>query len=84
MAMGLTQGRGNDNPTNNTQEANKPSGQEGTKSGNVVTRYCRLLHRSCASLDLKTTFKNIKIHRILSLTCAKTVELKSANAQPLR
>ena len=43
------------------QGVNKPSGQEHTTSGNIVTRYHRLLHRHCASLDLETAFKQIKI-----------------------
>ena len=30
-------------------------------SGNAGTRYCRLLHRHCASLDLEIAFKQIKI-----------------------
>ena len=34
---------------------------EHTASGNTGTRYHRLLHRHCASLDLETAFKQIKI-----------------------
>ena len=45
----------------NGQETNKPLGQEHTVSGSTITRYHRLLHRHCASLDLETAFKNINI-----------------------
>ena len=55
------QGHGKDNPMDDRQEASKPSGQECTKSGSIVTRYHRLFHRLPASLDLETAFKNIKI-----------------------
>ena len=34
---------------------------EHTASGNAGTQYHRLLHRHCASLDLETAFKQIKI-----------------------
>ena len=44
-----------------SQEANKHSGCEPTESGNIVTRYRRLLHRRCASLDLESAFKRINI-----------------------
>ena len=36
-------------------------------SGNAGTRYCRLLHRHCASLDLETAFKQIKISQNIQL-----------------
>ena len=52
---------GKDNLTDSEQGANKPSGQEHTVSGSTITRCCRLIHRHCASLDLETAFKKIKI-----------------------
>ena len=51
----------NDSPTDGEQGVNKPSGHKHIASGNTVNRYCRLLHRHCASLDLETAFKQIKI-----------------------
>ena len=63
-------GRGTDNPMEEGQEARKPLGQEHTVSGSIVTRYHRLLHRCCVSLDLETTFKQIKIsHDIKPKLC---------------
>ena len=52
---------GKDSPMDGKQGVNKPSRQEHIASGNTVTRYHRLLHRHCASLDLETAFKQIKI-----------------------
>ena len=43
------------------QGANRLFMPEHTASGNAGTQYCRLLHRHCASLDLETAFKQIKI-----------------------
>ena len=61
MAMCRIQDCGKDNLADSEQGANKPSGQEHTISGSAVTRYHKLLHRHCASLDLETAFKKIKI-----------------------
>ena len=47
--------------TDGTQGANRLSVPEYIASGNAGTRYCRLLHRHCTSLDLETAFKQIKI-----------------------
>ena len=55
------QDRGKDSPMDGEQGVNKPSVQEHITSGNAITRYHRFLHRHCASLDLETTFKQIKI-----------------------
>ena len=55
------QDHGKDSPMDSEQGANKPSGPEHIASGNAGTRYHRLLHRHCASLDSETTFKQIKI-----------------------
>ena len=36
-------------------------------SGNAGTQYCRLSHRHCASLDLETAFKQIKISQDIQM-----------------
>ena len=65
--MCCIQDRGKDSPTDGKQGVNKPSGQAHFTSGNTVTRYRRLLHRCCASLDLETAFKQIKISQDIKL-----------------
>ena len=52
-----TQDPGKVSLTDGEQGVNKLSMQEHITSGNAGTRYCRLLHRHCASLDLETAFK---------------------------
>ena len=47
--------------TDSAQGANRLSGPEHTASCNAGTRYSRLLHRRCASLDLEAAFKQIRI-----------------------
>ena len=47
--------------TDGAQGVNRLSVPEHIASGNASTRYRRLLHRRCASLDLETAFKQIKI-----------------------
>ena len=42
-------------------KAKKLSKQGPIESGNIDIKYHRLLHRCCASLDLETVFKKIKI-----------------------
>ena len=59
--MHHTQNLGKISLTDGTQGANRLSVPEHTASGNAGTRYHRLLHRRCASLDLETAFKQIKI-----------------------
>ena len=54
-------GHGRLSHSEDAPEANKPSTQGPIKSGSVDTEYHRLLHRRCASLDLETAFKRIKI-----------------------
>ena len=63
MAMCHIQGRGKANITEGTQGANKPLEPEPTGSGNIVTRYHRLLHQHSTSLDLETAFRSIHISR---------------------
>ena len=59
--MHHTQDPGKISLTDGAQGANRLSVPEHTVSGNTGTRYRRLLHRHCASLDLETAFKQIKI-----------------------
>ena len=61
MEMHHTQDPGTISLTDGAQGANRPSGQEHTASCNAGTRYNRLLHRHCASLDLEAAFKQIRI-----------------------
>ena len=59
--MHRTQDPGTINLMDDAQGANKLSVKEHTISCNAGTRYSRLLHRRCASLDLEVSFKQIKI-----------------------
>ena len=59
--MHHTQDPGKVSLTDGTQGVNRLSVPEHIASGNASTRYRRLLHRCCASLDLETAFKQIKI-----------------------
>ena len=59
--MHRTQDPGKASPTDGTQGVNRLSMQEHIRSGNAGTKYHRLLHRRCASLDLETAFKQLKI-----------------------
>ena len=59
--MRRTQDPGKVSLMDSTQGVNRLSVPEHITSGNAGTRYCRLLHRCCASLDLETAFKQIKI-----------------------
>ena len=59
--MRRTQDPGKVSYMDGTQGVNRLSMQEHIASGNASTRYCRLLHRRCASLDLETAFKQIRI-----------------------
>ena len=63
--MHHTQDPGKISLTDGAQGANRLSGPEHTTSGNAGTRYHRLLHRHCASLDLEIAFKQIKISQII-------------------
>ena len=59
--MHHTQGPGNISLTDGAQGANRLSVPEHTTSCNTGSRYSRLLHRHCASLDLEAAFKQFKI-----------------------
>ena len=61
MAMHRTQDPGRVSPRDGAQGVNKLSEPEHIESGNAGTRYRRLLHRHCTSLDLERAFKQIKI-----------------------
>ena len=52
---------GTTNRTEGAPTANKLFVPEPTAKYNAGTQYSRLIHRCCASLDLETTFKEIKI-----------------------
>ena len=61
--MHHTQDPGTISHMEGAQGVNKLSEQEHTASGNTGTRYRRLLHRRCASLDCETAFKQITISK---------------------
>ena len=61
--MHHTQDPGKVSLMDGAQGANRLSVPEHIASGNAGTRYRRLLHRHCTSLDLETAFKQIKISR---------------------
>ena len=67
MEIHHTQDPGKINLTDGAQGANKLSVPEHTVSCNAGTRYSRLLHRHCASLDLEAAFKQIKISQNIKL-----------------
>ena len=59
--MHHTHDPGTTNPTEGTHAANKLYVPEPTARYNAGIQYSRLIHRCCASLDLETAFKEIKI-----------------------
>ena len=59
--MHCTHDPGTINHTEGATTANKCFMQEPTVKYNAGIHYNRLIHRCCASLDLETTFKEIKI-----------------------
>ena len=59
--MHHTHDPGTTNHTDGTPGANKLFVPEPTANYNAGIQYSRLLHRRCASLDLETAFKEIKI-----------------------
>ena len=59
--MHCTHDPGTTNHTEGTHAANKLFVPEPTARYNAGIQYSRLIHRRCASLDLETTFKEIKI-----------------------
>ena len=65
--MHCTQDPGKVSLTDGAQGVNKLSVQEHITSGNTGTRYRRLLHKHCASLNLETAFKQIKISQDIQL-----------------
>ena len=65
--MRRTQDPGKVSLTDGTQGVNRLSIPEHIASGNTGTRYHRLLHRHCASLDLETAFRQIKISQDIQL-----------------
>ena len=65
--MHHTQDPGKVSLTDAAQGVNRLSRPEHITSGNAGTRYHRLLHRRCASLDLESAFKQIKISQDIQL-----------------
>ena len=59
--MHRTQDPGTTNHTEGAPTANKLFMPEHTVKYNAGIQYSRLIHRRCTSLDLETTFKEIKI-----------------------
>ena len=59
--MHRTRDLGTTNLTEGTPAANKLSVPEHTVKSNAGIQYSRLIHRRCASLDLETVFKHIRI-----------------------
>ena len=59
--MNSRPGRGKAAPTDEEQGVRERYKNEHIGSGRGTTRYSRLLHRRCASLDLETAFTQIKI-----------------------
>ena len=68
--MHCTHDPGTTNCTEGTPAANKLFVPEPTVKYNAGIQYSRLIHRHCASLDLETVFKEIKIsHNIEKEVC---------------
>ena len=61
LDMHRTHDPGTTNPTEGAPAANKLFMPEPTTKYNAGIHYSRLIHRRCASLDLETAFKQIKI-----------------------
>ena len=79
--MHHTQGPGTISLTDSAQGANRLSMTEHTASCNAGTRYSRLFHRRCASLDLEAAFKQIKISQNIKPKCVQRAQLRSADAK---
>ena len=70
LDMHRTHDPGTTNRTEGTLAANKLFVPEPTTKYNAGIQYNRLIHRLCASLDLETAFKEIKIsHNIEKEVC---------------
>ena len=82
--MHRTHDPGTTNHTEGAPAANKLFVPEPTIKYKAGIQYNRLIHRRCASLDLETTFKEIKISQNIVKRCVKSVKLSSADAQHLR
>ena len=69
--MHPTHDRGTTNRMQGTPTANKLFVPEPTARYNAGIQYSRLIHRCCASLDLETTFKEIKISQNIEIEVCK-------------
>ena len=82
--MHHTQDPGKISLTDGAQGANRLFMPEHTASGNTGTRYHRLLHRHCTSLNLEAAFKKLKYLKTFNRNCVQSVKLTSADAQHSR
>ena len=64
------------NRTEGAPAANKLFMPEPTIKYNALIHYSRLIHRHCASLDLETTFKEIKISQNIEKEVCKQCQAK--------
>ena len=74
--MHRTHDPGTTNRTEGTPAANKLFVPEPTEKYNPGIQYNRLIHRRCASLDLETTFKEIKISQNIEKEVCKQCQAK--------
>ena len=74
--MHCTHDPGTTNRTEGTLAANKLFMPEPTAKFNTGIQYNRLIHRHCASLDLETAFKEIKISQNIERELCKQCQAK--------
>ena len=74
--MHRTHNPGTINRTEGAPAANKLSMPEPTARYNTGIQYSRLIHRRCTSLDLETTFKEIKISQNIEKEVCKQCQAK--------
>ena len=81
--MHRTHDPGTTNCTEGTHTANKLFVPEPTTRYNAGIQYSRLIHRCCASLDLETAFKEIKISQNIEKEVVNSAKPSSTDAQHL-
>ena len=77
--MHRTHNPGTINHTEGTPAANKLFVPEPTARYNAGIQYSRLIHRCCASLDLETAFKEIKISQNIEKEVCKQCQAEFCN-----
>ena len=82
--MHRTHDPGTTNHMEGAPAANKCFVPEPTVKYNTGIHYNRLIHRRCASLDLETAFKEIKISQNIKKKVCKQGQAEFSNAQHLR